>query len=151
MDVRSMLNLAGLILRVVIPGGAAFLGSFAPGVSARWSCAFERCLLGICALGAMITSLSVAPVAAAAETSQPTSTTDSEEVPEGVQILMERGGIPAVFEPQFVPASEADLPEDAWIFGVVIHDQARAYSLNLLNRHEVVNDRIGETWFAAVW
>ena len=28
---------------------------------------------------------------------------------------------------------------------------AKAYSLQLLNRHEVVNDRTGETAYAAVW
>jgi len=34
---------------------------------------------------------------------------------------------------------------------VEIDGQARAYSLNLLNRHEVVNDQIGGKSFAAVW
>lgn len=71
--------------------------------------------------------------------------------PPGVEQLMPRGGIPAVFEPIFVTASEAQIPEDAWILGVAIGDEARAYSLNLLNSHEVVNDRIGEKNFAAVW
>jgi hypothetical protein len=41
--------------------------------------------------------------------------------------------------------------DDAWILGVEIDGEARAYSLNLLNSHEVVNDRIGERSFAAVW
>jgi hypothetical protein len=49
-----------------------------------------------------------------------------------------------------VPAAEADLPDDAWVLGVVLGGEARAYSLNLLNRHEVVNDRIGERSVAAV-
>jgi hypothetical protein len=71
--------------------------------------------------------------------------------PPGVEQLLPRGGIPAVFEPEFVAAEEAEIPEDAWVLGVVIDGQARAYSLNLLNRHEVVNDRIGEKAFAAVW
>ena len=34
---------------------------------------------------------------------------------------------------------------------ILIDGQARAYSLNLLNRHEIVNDRIGDKTFAAVW
>ena len=75
----------------------------------------------------------------------------AEKVPKGVEILLPRGGIPAVFEPTFVPASEAEISNDAWIFGVVVDDVARAYSLNLLNSHEIVNDRIGDTAFAAVW
>ncbi len=51
----------------------------------------------------------------------------------------------------FVAAAEAELPDDAWVLGVAVDGQAKAYSLNLLNRHEVVNDRIGETAYAAVW
>jgi hypothetical protein len=37
------------------------------------------------------------------------------------------------------------------VLGVVIDGQARAFSLNLLNHHEVVNDQIGQTPYAAVW
>lgn len=68
-----------------------------------------------------------------------------------MQQILPRGGIPAVFEPQFVPAAEAHTPDDAWVLGVVVEGVAKAYSLNLLNRHEVVNDRSGGTDFAAVW
>ncbi len=71
--------------------------------------------------------------------------------PPGVEQLLPRGGIPAVFHPRFVPAAAAKIPDGAWVLGVMIDGEARAYSLNLLNRHEVVNDRIGETAFAAVW
>lgn len=75
----------------------------------------------------------------------------AEELPPGVEQILPRGRIAAVFEPRFVSAAEAEISDDAWILGVVIDGQARAYSLNLLNRHEVVNDRIGEQKFAAVW
>lgn len=75
----------------------------------------------------------------------------TEEPPPGVQQLLPRGRIPAVFEPDFVPAARADVPADAWVLGVVVEGEAKASSLNLLNRHEVVNDRSGETAFAAVW
>jgi hypothetical protein len=50
-----------------------------------------------------------------------------------------------------VAAETADLPDSAWILGVALDGEARAYSLNLLNHHEVVNDRLGETPYAAVW
>ena len=76
---------------------------------------------------------------------------DSGDLPEGVEQIIPRGAIPAVFEPQFVSGAEAEIPPDAWVLGVVVDGQARAYSLNLLNRHEIVNDRIGEKSFAAVW
>jgi hypothetical protein len=75
----------------------------------------------------------------------------SEELPPGVEQIIPRGQIAAVLDPQYVPADEAKISDDAWILGVEIEGQARAYSLNLLNRHEVVNDQIGDTAFAAVW
>lgn len=77
--------------------------------------------------------------------------TDSDALPEGVEQLLPRGAIPAVFAPEFVAADDAKISDDAWVLGVVIDDQSRAYSLNLLNRHEIVNDRIGDQAFAAVW
>ena len=73
------------------------------------------------------------------------------DLPEGFEQLLPRGRIAAVTNPQFVPAAEANISGYAWILGVVIDGQARAFSLNLLNHHEVVNDRIGNTSYAAVW
>ena len=75
----------------------------------------------------------------------------SDELPPGVEQLLPRGRIAAVVDPVFVAAAVADLPDKAWILGVVVDGQAKAYSLNLLNHHEVVNDRIGEVAYAAVW
>ena len=75
----------------------------------------------------------------------------AEALPPGVEQILPRGRIAAVVEPQFVSASEAEISDDAWILGVVIDNQPKAYSLNLLNSHEVVNDRSGDTAFAAVW
>ena len=79
------------------------------------------------------------------------SIAQSTDVPDGVNMLLARGGIPAVFEPRFVAAGEADISDDAWVLGVVINGEARAYSLNLLNHHEVVNDYFGDLPVAAVW
>ena len=76
---------------------------------------------------------------------------DADVPPDGVEQLLPRGQIAAVFEPEFVGAGEAQISPDAWVLGVVVDGAAKAYSLNLLNRHEVVNDRIGDTPFAAVW
>jgi hypothetical protein len=75
----------------------------------------------------------------------------ADELPEGVEQILPRGQIAAVFEPEFVSADEAEISDDAWVLGVVVEGVAKAYSLNLLNRHEVVNDRSGGTAFAAVW
>ena len=71
--------------------------------------------------------------------------------PEGYQQIIPRGAIAAIDKPQYVTADEASLSGDAWVMGLVIDGQARAYSLTLLNSHEVVNDSIGGTNFAAVW
>lgn len=65
--------------------------------------------------------------------------------------ILPRGGIPAIIDPVYVSAEDASINDNSWILGVVINDQARAYSLNLLNHHEVVNDVIDTTAFAAVW
>lgn len=75
----------------------------------------------------------------------------ADTVPEGVDMLLPRGGIPAIFDPQFVPVDKAQISDDAWVLGVVVGGEARAYSLNLLNSHEIVNDRVGNIPFAAVW
>lgn len=74
-----------------------------------------------------------------------------EKLPPGVEQIIPRGTLAAVFDPVLVPAEKSGLPDDAWILGVVIDGEAHAYSLNLLNHHEVVNDRIGDHPFAAVW
>lgn len=73
------------------------------------------------------------------------------DLPAEFKQLLPRGRIASVDDPQFVTAAEAEISEDAWVLGVVVEGQARAYSLNLLNRHEVVNDHVGDTAFAAVW
>jgi hypothetical protein len=74
-----------------------------------------------------------------------------ETLPPGVVQLLPRGAIAAIFDPQFVSADEADLPDSAWVFGVIINGEAHAYSLTLLNSHEIVNDVFGELPVAATW
>lgn len=73
------------------------------------------------------------------------------DLPESYQQIIPRGRIAALDHPQYVSADEAEIDDNTFVLGVVIEGQARAYSLNLLNNHEVVNDRIGNTNFAAVW
>ena len=74
-----------------------------------------------------------------------------EQAPENVTMLLKRNAIPAIFDPTFVSAREATIPVDAWVLGVVIEGKAHAYSLNLLNHHEIVNDEIAGRAIAAVW
>jgi len=65
--------------------------------------------------------------------------------------ILPRGGISAITQPKYVSAEEAKIADDSYVLGVLIDGQARAYSLNILNHHEVVNDQIGKQTFAAVW
>ena len=75
----------------------------------------------------------------------------SQNLPKEFQEILPRGRIAAITNPVFVTADKADIDQDAWILGVVVNGQAKAYSLNLLNRYEVVNDKIDDNYFAAVW
>ncbi len=81
----------------------------------------------------------------------PTLYSQAEDLPKEFKQIIPRGQIAAISQPQFVSGDSANIADDSWVLGVVIDGQARAYSLNLLNSHEVVNDRIGDTAFAAVW
>ena len=98
--------------------------------------------------GSIWLALALLAAPACSDAGQQAST---DQPPPGVQQVLARGAIPAILQPEFVPAAEAELPEDAWVLGVVVEGIAKAYSLNLLNQHEVVNDRSGGTAFAAVW
>jgi hypothetical protein len=53
-------------------------------------------------------------------------------------------GIPALDNPNMLPAAEADYLEP-WepVFGIAINDDARAYPLRILDWHEMANDVIG--------
>jgi hypothetical protein len=70
---------------------------------------------------------------------------------EDYEQILPRGSIAAITDPQYVTADEADISDDSYVLGVVIDGQARAFSLNILSSHEVVNDRVGELSYAAVW
>ncbi len=53
------------------------------------------------------------------------------------------GGIPELNDPARVPAVEADwMIDDEIVLGVIVNDEAVAYPLRILARHELVNDTI---------
>jgi hypothetical protein len=70
-----------------------------------------------------------------------------------VMKLLPRDAIASVDDPVMVPASEAGefMRDEEMILGVYDGEQARAYSTWHLDRHEIVNDRMGETPIAATW
>lgn len=68
--------------------------------------------------------------------------------------VLPRDGIPAIDDPTFVSASEADefLAPDETVMGVVGRNgTARAYSAWHLDRHEIVNDVLDGEPIAATW
>jgi hypothetical protein len=55
-----------------------------------------------------------------------------------------RDGIPAIDEPHFVGAGQADfLAPDDRVIGISRNGEARAYPIAIMNWHEIVNDEIG--------
>ena len=58
---------------------------------------------------------------------------------------VQRDGIPPIDEPKFVSVEEANvwLEDVEPVFVVSINDETRAYPLQIITWHEVVNDTIG--------
>jgi hypothetical protein len=67
--------------------------------------------------------------------------------------VLPRDAIPAIDDPQFISAAEADdhYRDDELILGVEFNGDARAYSVPLLSSHEIVNDTVGGVKIAVTW
>jgi hypothetical protein len=53
-------------------------------------------------------------------------------------------GIPPIDDPEFAPASEIDwLGDDEPVLSLTVGDETRAYPLQVMTWHEIVNDRVG--------
>ncbi len=72
---------------------------------------------------------------------------------EPIYKVLEPGAIPAIENPTFVTGAAADkqMKPGEPVIGVVIDGEAHAYSLWQLDAHEIVNDEIQGTAFAATW
>ena len=72
---------------------------------------------------------------------------------EPIYKVLEPGAIPAIENPTFVSGAAADkqMKAEEPVMGVVIDGEAHAYSLWQLDAHEIVNDEIKGTAFAATW
>lgn len=63
-----------------------------------------------------------------------------------------KDGIPALTEPSFVPVGQAPwLKDDDRILGIELNGIARAYPLNILSYHELVNDQVGNRSILVSW
>ncbi len=91
-----------------------------------------------------------------APTAQPTPTsTPSVNMDRDLQIvtLLRKDAIPAILEPEFLTIAEADgqMTEDELVLGISIEGDSRAYSVNMLSRHEIANDVVGGVPVAVTW
>ncbi len=67
--------------------------------------------------------------------------------------ILGKDGIPAILDPQFVSGTEAaeQMLDSERVLGVSIDGDHRAYPLNQLSRHEIVNDEVGGVPVAVTW
>ena len=67
--------------------------------------------------------------------------------------LLPPDAIPAIDNPEFLTAGEADelYDPDGLVLGVVFNGEARAYSVSFLSGHEIVNDSVGGVKIAVTW
>lgn len=77
--------------------------------------------------------------------------TAAEDGNDPIRTLLPFDAIPAITEPQFVPTNQAKLDADAPVIGVTFNEESHAYSLYLLNGHEIVNDVVGGEKIATTW
>jgi len=64
-----------------------------------------------------------------------------------------KDAIPAILEPSFLNASQAlsQMAPDELVLGVSLNGNNRAYPVNMLSRHEIVNDVVGGVPLAVTW
>lgn len=67
--------------------------------------------------------------------------------------LLPPDAIPAIDDPQFLSAAEANefYDPDELVIGVEFDGDARAYSVPFLSNHEIVNDTVGGVKIAVTW
>ena len=78
---------------------------------------------------------------------------DTKAVDLKIVTILGRDGIPAILDPQFLSSDDAasQMKANERVIGVSIGGEHRAYSLNLLSRHEVVNDTVGGVPIVVTW
>lgn len=77
--------------------------------------------------------------------------TAGESLPDGFRQLLPRDGIQPIYDPQFTAASSVDWPAETQVIGVESGDEAKAYPVSFLDRHEMVNDFIAGDPILVTW
>jgi hypothetical protein len=67
--------------------------------------------------------------------------------------LLPKDAIPAILDPQFASpvVVESQMQDTEPVIGVALEGEARAYPINMLSRHEIVNDVVGGEPIAVTW
>ncbi len=70
-----------------------------------------------------------------------------------IYTLLPKDGIRSIDDPSFVTAAEAglDMADQEFVIGLIIDGDTRAYPINVLSRHEIVNDVVGGTPVAVTY
>ena len=107
----------------------------------------------IMALGVFIAScapLAIDADGAALSDSNPNAADDNDY---RIITLLPKDAIPSIDNPKFYSISEADEEYDPaeLVLGVVFDGEARAYSVNMLSSHEIVNDNVAGRPIAVTW
>ena len=72
--------------------------------------------------------------------------------PASIDQLLPQDSIPAIDQPQFEPAQQVtDIAPQERVIGLEINGDARAYPINILSSHEIVNDVVGGEPVAITW
>ena len=78
-------------------------------------------------------------------------TSDKKYSKDRIMTVLSFDAIPAIKDPEFIPANKAKLKDDAPVIGVSFNGESHAYSIYLLNGHEIVNDEVGGLKIATTW
>ena len=77
---------------------------------------------------------------------------DSVKVNQGqLRALLDFDDIPPVYDPTFVSATAAIISDRHFVIGLAINGESRAYSVDTLNRREMVNDEVGGVPVLVTW
>ncbi len=75
----------------------------------------------------------------------------SNDIEYDIRQALPQDAIPAIKKPKFVSASKANINPSEPVIGITINGDSRAYSVYLLNSHEIVNDVVGGKPVAVTW
>lgn len=74
-----------------------------------------------------------------------------EPTPDGFRQLLRRDDIEPIYHPTFVTPEEIDWEPETLVVGVALAGEAKAYPVNFLNIHEMINDRVGGMPILVSW